>query len=79
MGQMLKGAAAEIPVTASSEGEEAPNCEDIQEVEKNLISLKWNLWHGTCIGRFKIPALPSMAISSDLVLKFRLVPTLRVV
>jgi hypothetical protein len=47
MGQMLKGAAAEISAKATEdENDETPNGEDIQEVEKNLESLKWNLWHG---------------------------------
>jgi hypothetical protein len=47
MGQVLKGAAAEIPsMPASNEEDKTPNGEDIQEVEKNLNSLKWNLWHG---------------------------------
>jgi hypothetical protein len=47
MGQMLKGAAAEIPSTARSDPEdETPTGEDIKEVEKNLESLKWNFWHG---------------------------------
>ena len=31
---------------ADDEENETPNGEDIQEVEKNLESLKWNLWHG---------------------------------
>ncbi|MGH9400614.1 MAG: ISKra4 family transposase [Terriglobia bacterium] len=47
MGQMLKGAATEIPTKAvEDQDDETPNGEDIQEVEKNLDSLKWNLWHG---------------------------------
>lgn len=47
MGQMLKGAATEILSADSSDDEhETPSGEDIQEVEKNLDSLKWNLWHG---------------------------------
>lgn len=41
MGQMLKGAAAEIPSTPGhNEEDETPNGEDIQEVEKCLDSLK---------------------------------------
>jgi len=47
MGQILKGAAAEIPTKATEdEDDEMPNREDIKEVEENLDSLKWNLWHG---------------------------------
>jgi hypothetical protein len=47
MGQMLKGAAAEIPKKGTEgEADETPNDKDIQEVEENLDSLKWNLWHG---------------------------------
>jgi hypothetical protein len=47
MGQMLKGAAAEILTKgAGDEEDETPNGEEIQEVEENLDSLKWNLWHG---------------------------------
>ncbi|MEP6890575.1 MAG: ISKra4 family transposase, partial [Nitrospirota bacterium] len=47
MGQTLKSVAAEIPSTSGSDEEEKiPNAEASQEMEKNLASLKWNLWHG---------------------------------
>lgn len=47
MGQMLKGAATEITKKATNDqDDEFPTGEDIQDVEKNLESLKWNLWHG---------------------------------
>lgn len=47
MRQMLKGTATEIATKATNDqDDDFPTGEDIQEVEKNLDSLKWNLWHG---------------------------------
>ena len=47
LGQMAKGLAAEAKIAqAPAEGDEEDEPLNIEDLEKSLESLKWNLWHG---------------------------------